>query len=145
MKTTYPKEKDIQKRHVIYDADGQVLGRLAVRIANSLRGKDKPLYEPSVDTGDYVIVINAAKVRLTGKKATDKKRITHTMYPGGLREISYAELLKKKPELIIRDAVEGMLPKNYLQRKFMGKLKVYAGAKHPHEAQKPILMKTASR
>jgi large subunit ribosomal protein L13 len=145
MKTTYPKVNEQVVRHVLYDAEDQVLGRLAVRIANSLRGKDKPTYEPSVDTGDYVIVINASKVKLTGNKLRDKMRITHTQYPGGLKQIAIGDMMKTRPEQVIREAVEGMLPKNYLQAKFMRKLKIYKDDKHPHESQKPILMNKASR
>lgn len=145
MKTTYPKQKDIKKQYVLFDADGQTLGRLATRIAIKLRGKDKPIFEPSVDTGDYVIVINAAKVKLTGNKRNNKLRITHSMYPGGLKTVTYGELLDTRPQDVIRDAVEGMLPQNYLKKKLMRNLKVYAGDSHPHAAQKPILIKSASR
>lgn len=145
MKTTYPKAKDNPKNYVLFDADGQVLGRMCVKIANTLRGKNKPIFEPSVDTGDYVVVINAAKVRLTGKKALNKIRYTHSMYPGGLKEKTYGELLAERPEDVVRDAVEGMLPQNYLKSKLIRKLKVYAGDTHPHAAQKPTPVKSASR
>ena len=121
----------------IADADGQVLGRLASRIASVLRGKTKPSFSPHVDAGDFVVVINAAKLRLTGKKLTDKIYTRHSEYPGGARHATAGEALGKHPTRVLRDAVEGMLPKNRLGKRLVTKLKVYPGAEHPHEAQKP--------
>jgi len=126
------------RRWYIADADGQTLGRLATRIASVLRGKNRPGFTPHMDTGDFVVVVNAAGVRLTGKKLTDKEYIRHTGWPGGIRRASAAEVLAKDPRRVIQEAVEGMLPKNRLGRKLATKLKVYAGAEHPHRAQKPI-------
>ena len=122
----------------IADADGKVLGRLASRVAQVLRGKTKPTFSPHVDTGDFVVVVNAAKVKLTGKKLTDKEYIRHTGYPGGVRRARAEEVLSKHPDRVIRFAVEGMLPKNRLGRRLVTKLKVYAGPDHPHRAQKPV-------
>ena len=138
MKTTYPKKDEVKKRCVLLDADGVVLGKLAVKAASILRGKDKPIFHPAVDTGDSVIIINAAKVHLTGKKATDKIHYTHSLYPGGLTATPYGELLEKQPERVIRNAVRRMLPKNYLSPQLLKKLKIYAGPDHPHKAQKPV-------
>ena len=122
----------------IADADGKVLGRLASRVAQVLRGKTKPTFSPHVDAGDFVVVVNAAKVKLTGKKLTDKEYIRHTGYPGGVRRARAEEVLSKHPTRVIRLAVEGMLPKNRLGRRLVTKLKVYAGPDHPHRAQKPV-------
>jgi len=122
----------------IADADGRVLGRLASRVAQVLRGKTKPTFSPHVDAGDFVVVVNAAKVKLTGKKLTDKEYIRHTGYPGGVRRARAEEVLTKHPTRVIRLAVEGMLPKNRLGRRLVTKLKVYAGPDHPHHAQKPV-------
>ena len=122
----------------IADADGKVLGRLATRVAQVLRGKTKPTFSPHVDAGDFVVVVNAAKVKLTGKKLTDKEYIRHTGYPGGVRRARAEEVLTKHPTRVIRLAVEGMLPKNRLGRRLVTKLKVYAGPDHPHHAQKPV-------
>jgi len=122
----------------IADADGKVLGRLASRVAQVLRGKTKPTFSPHVDAGDFVVVVNAAKVKLTGKKLTDKEYIRHTGYPGGVRRARAEEVLTKHPTRVIRLAVEGMLPKNRLGRRLVTKLKVYAGPDHPHHAQKPV-------
>lgn len=121
----------------VVDADGQPLGRLASRIAVVLRGKDKPTFTPHVDTGDFVIVVNAGKVKLTGRKLQQKKYIRHSAAPGGFKEETYDKLLARKPELPIRKAVKGMLPKSILGRNLLSKLKVYAGADHPHAAQQP--------
>jgi large subunit ribosomal protein L13 len=126
------------RRWFIADAQGQTLGRLATRIASTLRGKNRPSFTPHMDTGDFVVVVNAAGIRLTGKKLTDKQYIRHTGWPGGIRCASAAEVLAKDPRRLIQEAVEGMLPKNRLGRKLATKLKVYAGADHPHQAQKPI-------
>ena len=125
------------RRWYVTDAEGQVLGRLATRIASVLRGKTNPAFTPHVDTGDFVIVVNAAAVRLTGRKLTDKEYIRHSGYPGGLRRARAEEVLRKQPSRVIREAVEGMLPKNRLGRQLATKLKVYAGPEHPHKAQKP--------
>jgi large subunit ribosomal protein L13 len=125
------------RRWFLVDADGQVLGRLASRVATILRGKTKPTFSPHVDAGDFVVVINATKVRLTGKKLTDKLYHRHTGYPGGIRTRTAGEMLDRFPERVIRMAVEGMLPKNRLGRRLSTKLKVYPGPDHPHAAQQP--------
>ncbi len=126
-----------QRRWYIIDADGKVLGRMATEIARVLRGKHKPSFSPHVDAGDFVIVVNAKHVKLTGAKETDKRYYRHTGYPGGLRVASLSEMRAKKPEAIVRLAVKGMLPKNRLGRGQLNKLKVYGGAEHPHQAQVP--------
>jgi len=138
MKTTYTNEKDVERQFLLIDAEGLVLGRLAQRVATILRGKHKPIFEPSVDTGDYVIVINADKIRLTGKKEYQKVYYRHTGYPGGLKTTSYREMISKTPERVVTKAVAGMLPHNTLGRQMIKKLKVYSGAEHPHGAQKPV-------
>jgi len=140
MKTYSAKPLEVERKWYILDAEDEVLGRLAGRIANILRGKNKPQYTPNVDTGDFVIVINADKVRVTGKKETDKIYYHHTGYPGGLKSASFKELMEKNPVLAIEKAVKGMLPHNTLGSEQFTKLKVYAGAEHPHAAQKPILL-----
>jgi large subunit ribosomal protein L13 len=122
------------------DASGKTLGRLCTEIANRLRGKHKPEFTPHVDTGDYVVVVNAEKIVVTGKKATDKLYHHHTGYPGGIKSISFDKLLVKSPEMIIEKAVKGMMPKNKLSRAMLSKLKVYAGNEHPHSAQQPTLL-----
>jgi large subunit ribosomal protein L13 len=127
-----------ERQWYIADADGKVLGRLASRLASVLRGKTKPGYSPHVDAGDFVVVVNAAKVRLTGQKLLKKEYIRHTGYPGGVRRTRAGEVLAKHPTRLIREAVEGMLPHNRLGRRLVTKLKVYAGPEHPHQAQKPI-------
>jgi len=137
MKSFIPQEKDIQKQWHVIDAEGQILGRLATRAARLLTGKDKPIYTPFLDTGDHVIIINAEKVRLTGKKLTDKMYRHHTGYPGGLRETAAGVLLSKNPGKLVREAVIGMLPKSKLGRAMRKKLKVYSGPQHPHQAQRP--------
>jgi large subunit ribosomal protein L13 len=126
-----------QRRWFIVDAQGMVLGRMASEIAKVLRGKNKPIFTPNADAGDFVIVVNARGVRLTGKKLEKKIYYRHTDYPGGIRERSAAKMLAEKPEDVIRLAVKGMLPKNRLSRKLVTKLKVYPGPEHPHDAQKP--------
>jgi large subunit ribosomal protein L13 len=126
------------RRWYIADANGKILGRLASRLASVLRGKENPGFSPHVDAGDFVVVVNAAKVRLTGQKLAKKEYIRHTGYPGGVRRASAGEVLKKHPTRLIREAVEGMLPKNRLGRHLVTKLKVYAGPDHPHQAQKPV-------
>jgi len=140
MKTQYAKKEDVERKWYVVDADDKVLGRLAVKIATYLRGKHKPVFTPSVDTGDFVIVVNAEKVKLTGRKMDDKVYYWHTGYPGGIKSETARERLEKQPEEIIRDAVWGMLPKNRLGRAMFKKLKVYKGSEHPHEAQKPEVM-----
>ena len=137
MKTMSAKPADIQRCWYLVDADGRVLGRLASRVATLLRGKHKPIYTPHVDTGDHVIVINAAKVRLTGNKRQEKFYAWHSGYPGGFKTIIAAKLLAQKPERVIELAIRGMLPKSKLGRAMFKKLKVYAGANHPHQAQQP--------
>ena len=137
MKSYIPKEKDIRKRWRVVDAQGQVLGRLATRVATLLTGKDKPVYTPFLDTGDHVVVINAEKVKLTGKKLNDKMYRHHTGFPGGLKETTAGDLLAKNPGKVVEEAVFGMLPKTKLGRAMRKKLRVYRGAEHPHQAQRP--------
>jgi len=141
-KYTYSAKKtDIDSRWVVIDANGAILGRLASNVASRLRGKNNPLFTPHVDTGESVIVINAEKISLTGRKLEQKIYYRHSGYTGGLKEITAQKLLEKKPEDIIRFAVKGMLPKNKLGAALYKKLKVYAGDKHPHEAQSPEVIK----
>jgi large subunit ribosomal protein L13 len=137
MRSFIPAEEEMGKKWHVVDAEGKILGRLAARVARLLTGKDKPIYTPFLDTGDHVIVVNADKVRLTGKKLTDKMYRHHTGYPGGLRQISAGDLMEKNPEKVIREAVIGMLPKTKLGRAMRKKLRVYRGPHHPHQAQKP--------
>jgi large subunit ribosomal protein L13 len=127
-----------QRRWVVVDADGRALGRVATQVANLLRGKGKPTFSPHIDCGDFVVVINAAKVRLTGRKLTDKIYYRHSEYPGGLRATAAGRMLGEKPERLVRGAVQGMLPKNRLSRRLITKLKVYTGAEHPHGAQQAV-------
>ncbi|HEX9501394.1 MAG TPA: 50S ribosomal protein L13 [Thermoanaerobaculia bacterium] len=143
MRTYFPKKGDIEPRWFIIDAQGKVLGRLSTTIASILAGKNKPTYTPFLDTGDHVIVTNAEKVVLTGKKETDKIYRHHSQYPGGLKERAARFVRAEKPERIIEEAVWGMLPKNKLGRQMLKKLNVYRGAKHPHEAQKPERLEVA--
>jgi large subunit ribosomal protein L13 len=143
MRTYFPKKGDIEARWFIIDAEGKVLGRLSTTIARILAGKNKPMYTPFLDTGDHVIVINAEKVVLTGKKETDKIYRSHSQYPGGLKERAARFVRAEKPERIIEEAVWGMLPKNKLGRQMLKKLNVYRGTKHPHEAQKPERLEVA--
>ena len=138
MKSFIHGKRDIRKNWHVIDAEGQVLGRLATRAARLLTGKDKPIYTPFLDTGDYVIIINAEKVKLTGKKLTDKLYRRHTGYPGGLRETTAGALLSKDPGKLVREAVVGMLPKTQLGRAMRKKLKIYRGSEHPHLAQQPV-------
>jgi len=137
MKTYIPKLAEIERKWYLVDAEGKVLGRLASRLAQILSGKDKPIYTPHLDVGDFVVVINAEKVKVTGGKEEKKIYYQHSGYPGGLKERTYEKLLSKKPQDIIRKAVRGMLPKNKLGRQMLKKLKVYAGSEHPHQAQRP--------
>jgi large subunit ribosomal protein L13 len=138
MKTYQAKKEDIEHKWYLVNAEGKVLGRLSTELAKILKGKNKPTYTPHVDTGDFVIVVNAGKITLTGKKMKDKIYYHHTGYPGGIKEMSAEKLLARKPTEMIRMAVRGMLPKNSLGRQMLRKLKIYAGPKHPHEAQDPI-------
>jgi len=137
MKTQVAKKEDVTRDWYLVDVDNKVLGRVATEIANVLRGKNKPTFTPSVDTGDFVIVVNAEKIALTGKKFSDKTYYSHSSYPGGLKEITAGKLIEKKPEELLKKAVKGMLPKNKLARHMLKKLKIYAGATHPHSAQNP--------
>ena len=141
MKTYSAKPLEVERKWHLVDAEGQHLGRLAVVVANLLRGKHKPQYTPNVDTGDFVIVINADKVKVTGAKETDKIYYHHTGYPGGLRSASFRELMEKDPTKPIEKAVKGMLPHNTLGAEQFNKMKIYEGAEHPHAAQKPIELK----
>lgn len=140
MKTYQAKKGEVEQRWFLINAEGKVLGRLASAIARILRGKNKPIYTPHVDTGDFVVVINAEKVKLTGKKLKNKIYYHHTGYPGGIKEAPAEKILSEKPTELLKMAVKGMLPKTSLGRKMFKKLKVYAGPNHPHEAQKPILL-----
>jgi len=137
MKTYTAKRGEVRQDWYVIDAQGKVLGRLAVQIASRLRGKHKPEYTPHVDTGDYVVVVNASKIRVTGKKAQDKKYYRHTGYPGGIRETDFAKLQAKYPNRVLQKAVKGMLPKGPLGYAMFRKLKIYADAAHPHAAQQP--------
>ncbi len=141
MKTFVTKPAEVERNWYVVDADGQTLGRLASQIATILRGKHKPIYDPSVDCGDYVVVINAEKIHVTGRRMDQKKYYRHSGYPGGLTEITLRDQLKKHPTRPIQSAVKGMLPKNSLGRKMIKMMKVYAGSEHPHEAQQPQNLK----
>jgi len=137
MKTYVAKEQDVKKKWYVVDAKDKVLGRLATQIAMRLRGKNKPIFTPHADTGDFVVVINADKIRLTGRKWDKKIYYRHTGYIGGLKQITAKKLLEKRPGDIVKFAVKGMLPKTSLGRRQLKKLKIYAGSEHPHEAQQP--------
>ena len=140
MKSYIAKPADIERKWYVVDAAGKTLGRLATEVATVLRGKHKPTYTPHMDCGDYVIVINAEKVEVTGKKRKEKVYKRHTGYPGGLRETTFEKLIAKKPEEIVRHAVKGMMPNGKLGRQMYKKLKVYAGPEHNHQAQKPEVL-----
>ena len=140
MKTYSAKESDVKKEWYLVDANGKILGRLASEIAKRLRGKHKPIYTPHVDTGDFVVVINADKIRLTGKKLTEKMYYRHSGYPGGIKSTAAGKMLKEKPERLVHLAVRGMLPKNSLGRRMLKKLKVYRGEEHPHTSQNPHIL-----
>ena len=144
MKTYQPKKEELNRQWYLINAEGRVLGRLSVELVKILKGKNKPSYTPHVDTGDFVVVVNAEKITLTGKKMKDKIYYHHTGHPGGIKETSAEKLLAKKPTEMIRMAVKGMLPKNSLGRQMLRKLKIYAGPSHPHEAQKPIPLELKS-
>jgi large subunit ribosomal protein L13 len=137
VRTFSPRAGDIQRQWHVIDATDIVLGRLASHVATLLRGKHKPIFAPHMDTGDFVIVVNAEKVALSGSKLQDKRAYRHSGYPGGMHSVAYAELLAKHPERVVEKAVKGMLPKNTLGRNMLRKLKVYAGPDHPHQAQQP--------
>ncbi len=137
MKTFSLKNTEVARDWVVFDASDKILGRFATKIADKLRGKNKPTFTPHVDGGDFVVVINADKVKVTGNKAEQKKYYKHSLYPGGLKEKSYKEVLESTPERIIENAVKGMLPKNKLGKSIIKKLKVYSGSEHPHESQNP--------
>jgi large subunit ribosomal protein L13 len=138
VRTFSPKPSDVQRQWHLIDATDVVLGRLATQTATLLRGKHKPIYAPHVDTGDFVVIVNAGKVALTGAKRDNKVEYRHSGFPGGIRATSYDELLAKNPRRVVEKAVKGMLPHNTLGRKMLSKLKVYAGPEHPHQAQKPV-------
>ncbi len=137
MKTYNAKPGEVERKWLVLDAQGQVLGRIATKAATLLMGKHKPEYTPHVDTGDFVVVVNAGSVKLTGRKLDQKTYYRHTGHPGGIRSRSAREVLAKRPDWMVREAVKGMLPKNVLGRRLITKLKVYPGAEHPHAAQKP--------
>lgn len=146
MSKTYVATPETRNREwVVVDAEGQTLGRLATQIANTLRGKNKPEYTPHIDTGDFVVVVNAEKIKVTGNKLTDKVYYRHTGYPGGLRQRTLEEQLDRRPEEVIRSAVRGMLPRTKLGRAQLRKLKVYAGTEHPHGAQNPKVLEIESK
>ncbi|MGE5399076.1 MAG: 50S ribosomal protein L13 [Ignavibacteriales bacterium] len=138
--TRFISTEDADKKWYVVDAKDQVLGRLAAKIARVIRGKEKPIFTPNADTGDFVVVINADQVRMTGKRELQKTYFSHSGYPGGVKIKSFDELVKKDPEAVIQHAVKGMLPKNRLGKKLIKKLKVYAGEAHPHQAQKPEIL-----
>lgn len=140
MNTFMPKAENIERKWYVVDAEGKTLGRLASEVAKVLSGKTKPIYTPHVDTGDFVIILNAEKVVLTGKKLDQKFYRWHTGHPGGLKEVKYREMMAKKPEEVVMHAVKGMLPKNKLGRQMLTKLRVYRNAEHKHEAQKPEVL-----
>jgi large subunit ribosomal protein L13 len=140
VKTFSAKPQDIERKWFVVDAQGQTLGRLATRIATLLRGKHKPIYTPHMDCGDYVIVVNADKIQVTGQKLEQKMYYRHSGYPGGLRQVSLRRQLQVHPDRVIEAAVRGMLPKNRLGRKMFRKLKIYAGPTHPHAAQQPTAL-----
>lgn len=145
MSTYFPTAGEITRRWFVVNAEGQALGRLAARVARILAGKNNPRYTPFIDTGDHVVIINAAKIRLTGLKAEKKVYRRYTGYPGGLREEEFSKRLMRKPELIVQDAIVGMLPHTKMGRAMAKKLKVYRGDKHPHQAQKPEMLELAQR
>ena len=137
MKTTFAKDTDVERKWHLIDADGLVVGRLATKVADILRGKNKAIYTPNTDTGDFVVIVNAKKVRFTGNKLEQKKYYHHTGYPGGIRMTTAKELMDETPEKVIVSAVRGMMPKNKLAKQQLSKLKVYSGPEHPHQAQNP--------
>ncbi len=140
MRTLFAKKGDVERRWYLFDAKDAVLGRLAVKIANRLRGKNKPIFTPNCDTGDFIIVVNAEKVKLTGKKLDNKVYYRHSGYPGGIKAETARERLSRCPEKVLTEAVWGMIPKGRLGRAMIKKLKVYRGSEHPHKAQKPEIL-----
>ncbi len=144
-KSHYEKPLEVKRQWLVVDADGQTLGRLASRIAMLARGKTKPTYTPSVDNGDFVVVINADKIKVTGKKLTDKKYYWHTGYPGGIKSISLKDQLKKDSTKVIYDAVKGMIPGTKLGKQVMKKVKIYSGNEHPHSSQNPVVLETVAK
>lgn len=145
MKTYSAKPLEVERKWYLIDAEDQILGRLATKIANILRGKNKPEYTPHVDTGDFVVVINVEKIKVTGKKETDKMYYHHSGYPGGLKSANFQQLMAKNPTLALEKAVKGMLPHNTLGDEQFQKLKLYAGSEHPHAAQKPIVIEKEAK
>lgn len=137
MKTYSPKPKDVERKWYVIDADGMVLGRLASKVAHIVRGKHKPIWAPHADVGDYVIIVNADKVKLTGRKSQDKVYYRHSGYPGGMKAIPIWRMQKNRPEFIVQEAIRGMLPRNRLGRKLLKHTKIYKGTEHPHTAQQP--------
>lgn len=144
MRTYVPTKEKAEHRWLVVDAEGQTLGRLSTYVATRLMGKHRPTWSPAVDTGDFVVIVNASKVRLTGRKLDGKVYRWHTGYPGGLKQVTAGKLLKERPEKVLELAIHGMLPKNRLGRRLRTKLKVYAGASHPHQAQKPESVKLST-
>ena len=144
-KTFSAKKEEVKRDWLLVNASGETLGRLATKVAMILRGKHKPIYTPHVDTGDFVVIINAEKINLTGKKMENKRYYHHTGYPGGIKSITVKDLLKKEPQSVIKFAVKGMLPKNPLGRMMIKKLKVYSGEEHPHQAQNPKQIKISEK
>ena len=140
MKTQSVNKESVLHDWYLVDADGKTLGRLSTQIANRLRGKHKPEFTPHVDTGDYIVVVNADKIRVTGKKETDKLYYHHTGFPGGIKSMALGKMREKSPEKILENAIKGMMPKNRLGRAMLSKLKVYAGSSHPHSAQQPVAL-----
>ena len=144
-KTFSAKKEEVKRDWLLVNASGETLGRLATKVAMILRGKHKPIYTPHVDTGDFVVIINAEKINLTGKKMENKRYYHHTGYPGGIKSITVKDMLKKEPKNVIKFAVKGMLPKNPLGRMMIKKLKVYSGEEHPHQAQNPKQIKISEK
>ena len=140
MKTTALRSQDIEQKWYLIDCSNQTLGRLSVRVANILRGKTKPEYTPNADVGDFVVLINAKNIKVTGSKNENKIYYTHSRYPGGIKKINFKDLLEKDPEKVLRNSVKGMLPKNKLNRQIIKKLKIYSDEVHPHEAQNPEVL-----
>jgi large subunit ribosomal protein L13 len=145
VKTFQPKKSDITRDWVLVDAKDMSLGRLASQVASRLRGKHKPIFAPNLDCGDFVVIVNADKIKLTGNKYEDKKYYWHTGYPGGIKSVSYGQLLDNKPDRMVWLAVKRMLPRNKLRKRFLRKLKVYSGSEHPHTAQQPKTIKLVKK
>jgi large subunit ribosomal protein L13 len=145
MSTYFPSEGEIARKWHVVDASGQTLGRLAAQVARILTGKNNPKYTPFIDTGDHVIVINAEKIKITGAKADQKKYYHYTGFPGGIREEEFTKRMQRRPDLVVEQAIKGMLPKTKMGRQMGSKLKVYKGDQHPHQAQKPEMLKVAGQ